>query len=56
MDVQLYCNLAILPVRLVYSLTMQEVNGNDASPANSFGMIFRFNQQTKGNTTITSFL
>jgi serine/threonine protein kinase len=40
---------------LAYSLTMQEVNGNDTSPVNSFGMIFRFNQQTKGNTTTTTF-
>ena len=41
--------------QLAYSLTMQEVNGNDTSPVNSFGMIFRFNQQTKGNTTTTTF-
>ena len=41
--------------QLGYSLTMQEVNGNDTSPNNSFGMIFRFSQQTKGNTTVTSF-
>jgi len=40
---------------LAYSLTMQEVNGNDTSPVNSFGMIFRFNQQTKGNATTTTF-
>jgi serine/threonine protein kinase len=41
--------------QLAYSLSMQEVNGNDASANNSFGMIFRFNQQTKGNTTSTTF-
>ncbi len=41
--------------QLSYSLTMQEVNGNDTSPNNSFGMIFRFNQQTKGTTTVTTF-
>lgn len=41
--------------QLGYSLTMQEVNGDDASPNNSFGMIFRFNQQTKGNTPVTTF-
>jgi serine/threonine protein kinase len=41
--------------QLAYSLTMQEVNGNDTSPNNSFGMIFRFSQQTKGNITVTSF-
>jgi serine/threonine protein kinase len=41
--------------QLGYSLIMQEVNGNDTSPNNSFGMIFRFTQQTKGNTTATTF-
>ncbi len=41
--------------QLGYSLTMQEVNGNDTSLNNSFGMIFRFTQNTKGNTTITTF-
>ncbi|MBV9616162.1 MAG: serine/threonine protein kinase [Ktedonobacteraceae bacterium] len=41
--------------QLAYSLTMQEVNGNDTSPNNSFGMIFRFSQQTKGNATVTTF-
>jgi serine/threonine protein kinase len=41
--------------QLAYSLTMQEVNGNDASANNSFGMIFRLSQQTKGNTTYTTF-
>jgi hypothetical protein len=38
-----------------YSLTMEEINGNDTSPNNSFGMIFRFNQQTQGGKTVTRF-
>ncbi len=38
-----------------YTLTMEEIKGDDASPNNSFGMIMRFNQQTKGKTTITTF-
>ncbi|GAC1692729.1 MAG: hypothetical protein PVS3B3_16050 [Ktedonobacteraceae bacterium] len=38
-----------------YTLTMDEIKGDDASPNNSFGMIMRFNQQTKGKTTITTF-
>ena len=40
---------------LGYTLTMYETKGDDASPNNSFGMIMRFNQQTKGKTTITTF-
>ncbi len=40
---------------LGYTLTMQEINGNDNSNNNSFGMIFRFNQQTKNNQVITTF-
>src|SRR6202165_6040935 len=31
---------------MAYSLTMQEIRGDDTSPVNSFGMIFRYNQQT----------
>ncbi len=38
-----------------YTLTMDEIKGDDTSPNNSFGMIMRFNQQTKGKTTITTF-
>ncbi|GAC1355781.1 MAG: hypothetical protein NVS4B11_36820 [Ktedonobacteraceae bacterium] len=38
-----------------YTLTMDEIKGDDASPNNSFGMIMRFNQHTKGKTTITTF-
>ncbi len=40
---------------LGYTITMQEVKGNDASPNNSFGMIFRFSQQIKGGKTMTTF-
>ena len=39
--------------QLGYSLTMQEVNGDDASLNNSFGMIFRYNKQA--NTEVTTF-
>ena len=40
---------------LGYTLTMQEVNGNDTSPNNSFGMIMRFTQQNKGGKAVTTF-
>ena len=40
---------------LGYTLTMDEIKGDDTSPNNSFGMIMRFNQQMKGKTTITTF-
>ena len=40
---------------MAYTLTMQEVKGNDASLNNSFGMIFRFTTYKKGNRTITTF-
>ncbi|MDQ2906657.1 MAG: hypothetical protein M3Y81_24365, partial [Chloroflexota bacterium] len=40
---------------LAYSLTMQEIQGNDASVNNSFGMILRFSQHPKGGTTVTTF-
>ncbi len=38
-----------------YSLTMYEVRGNDTSNNNSFGMIFRFSQQTRAGKSVTSF-
>jgi len=41
--------------KLGYTLTMQEVAGDDASPNNSFGMIFRFTQRTNENKTATTF-
>lgn len=40
---------------LTYRLTMQEVQGNDNDPANTFGMIFRFSQQTKNGKQNTTF-
>ncbi len=42
-------------VPLTYQLTMQEVRGDDTSPVNSFGMIFRYNQQTKGGVSSSTF-
>jgi hypothetical protein len=38
-----------------YQLTMQEIKGDDASINNSFGMIFRYSQQTKGKQIINTF-
>ena len=38
-----------------YTLTMWEVKGDDTSNNNSFGMIIRFSQQTKGGKTATTF-
>ncbi len=51
---------AILPDRVFskpisYSLTMEEIQGNDNSLNNSFGMILRFSTQTSGGKTITRF-
>ncbi|MBV8695789.1 MAG: serine/threonine protein kinase [Ktedonobacteraceae bacterium] len=40
---------------LAYTLTMQEINGDDTSANNSFGMLLHFSQQTRGNTTVTTF-
>jgi serine/threonine protein kinase len=40
---------------LVYTLTMQQVKGDDKSNTNSFGMLFRFNQQNKSGKTVTTF-
>ncbi len=38
-----------------YSLSMQEVKGDDTSVDNSFGMVLRFNQQVKGNKKVMTF-
>jgi serine/threonine protein kinase len=38
-----------------YQLTMQEIKGDDTSPVNSFGIIFRYNQTAKGVSTFYSF-
>jgi hypothetical protein len=40
---------------LGYTLTMEEITGDDTSASNSFGMIFRFSQQTKNGKTVTTF-
>ncbi len=40
---------------LGYTLTMDEITGDDNSAVNSFGMILRFNQQTKNGKTVTTF-
>jgi serine/threonine protein kinase len=38
-----------------YTLTMEEIKGDDTSNDNSFGMILRYSQQTKGNQSINTF-
>jgi serine/threonine protein kinase len=40
---------------LGYSLTMEEIAGDDTSAVNSFGMIIRFSQQMKGGKMVTTF-
>ena len=40
---------------MAYTLTMQEIKGNDASLNNSFGMILRFTTYKKGNQTFVTF-
>jgi serine/threonine protein kinase len=45
----------LLDPPFVYSLTMQEIKGDDTSVNNSFGMIISFNQQTSKGKTITTF-
>ncbi len=46
---------ALPNVPIGYTLTMQEIKGDDTSTDNSFGMILRYSQQTKGNQTINTF-
>jgi serine/threonine protein kinase len=38
-----------------YSLTMEEIKGDDTSTDNSYGIILRYSQKTKGNKTINTF-
>ncbi len=38
-----------------YTLTMQEIKGDDTSTDNSFGMILRYSQRTSGNQVINTF-
>ncbi len=40
---------------MIYSLTMQEINGNDNAENNTFGMIFRFTTKMVGNRQVTTF-
>lgn len=40
---------------MTYSLTMQEVAGNDNTTNNTFGMLFHFNQKMVNNKTVTMF-
>lgn len=40
---------------MTYSITMQEIKGDDTSPVNSFGLILRYSQQTKGGQTVSTF-
>ncbi len=40
---------------MAYTLTMQEIKGNDTSLNNSFGMIFRLTTYKKGSRVITTF-
>jgi serine/threonine protein kinase len=45
----------ILQGPFVYSLTMEEIKGDDTSVNNQFGMIFRATIQSKGGATFTTF-
>jgi serine/threonine protein kinase len=38
-----------------YSLTMEEIKGDDTNLNNSFGLILRFSQQDRQGTTVTTF-
>jgi hypothetical protein len=38
-----------------YTLTMEEIKGDDTSTDNSYGMILRYSQKTKGKQTINTF-
>jgi hypothetical protein len=42
-------------VPLTYTLTMQEIKGDDTTTKNTFGMIMRFNQQMKNGKQNTTF-
>ncbi|MBA2284972.1 MAG: protein kinase [Ktedonobacteraceae bacterium] len=45
----------IMSQPFAYSLTMQEIKGNDSSINNQFGMIIRYSTQAKNGKTITRF-
>ena len=40
---------------LAYTLTLQEITGDDNNVKNTFGMIFRFTQDTKNGMKVTTF-
>lgn len=46
---------SILHVPFSYSLTMEEIRGNDGSINNSFGLIFRFTAVKKSGKLVTTF-
>jgi len=59
-DPRKYSAIALLPEEslngsFVYTLTMQEIRGDDTSVNNQFGMIFRFNATHKNGKTYKSF-
>ena len=59
-DPRKYSAIALLPEEsltgsFVYTLTMQEIRGDDTSVNNQFGLIFRFNVHQKGGRTYKSF-
>jgi serine/threonine protein kinase len=45
----------VLQGPFVYTLTMEEIKGDDTSVNNEFGMIFRANIQNKNGKTVTTF-
>jgi len=42
-------------IAMVYSLTMEEIKGNDSTSSNSFGLIFRFNSVTQHGKLVVTF-
>ncbi len=45
----------VLTGPIVYTLSLDEIKGNDSSVNNSFGMIFRFTSHPQGNQSIVTF-
>ena len=55
-----HSSIALLPDEtfsspLVYTLSVQEINGNDASIYNKFGMVMRYNIHQNNGKTVTTF-
>jgi serine/threonine protein kinase len=42
-------------IAMVYSLSMEEIKGNDSTSSNSFGLIFRFNSVTQHGKLVVTF-